>query len=187
MTLENPDDQQFILHMKRFNPIEDHVGKSPLETAAVAIDTYSEASGFQMGLIDNQARPSGALIHTPTADSPDNLTTEQFDRLKAELETTYGGQENAGKPLLLDGGLDWKPMGMNLQELDFIESKRELAREIALTLGVPPMVLGLPGDNTYANFREANLAFYRQTVLPYAQRMAPVSYTHLTLPTIYSV
>jgi phage portal protein BeeE len=34
------------------------------------------------------------------------------------------------------------------------------------------MLLGIPGDNTYANYREANLAFWRQTVLPLAARFA---------------
>ena len=40
------------------------------------------------------------------------------------------------------------------------------AREIALAFGVPPMLLGIPGDNTYANYQEANRVFWRQTVLP---------------------
>src|SRR6185312_13788346 len=46
------------------------------------------------------------------------------------------------------------------------------AREIALAFGVPPMLLGIPGDNTYANYREANLAFWRSTVLPLVSRTA---------------
>jgi phage portal protein BeeE len=37
---------------------------------------------------------------------------------------------------------------------------------VALAFGVPPMLLGLPGDNTYANYSEAHRAFYRLTVLP---------------------
>ncbi|MEM9360043.1 MAG: phage portal protein, partial [Pseudomonadota bacterium] len=44
------------------------------------------------------------------------------------------------------------------------------AREIALALGVPPMLLGIPGDNTYSNYQEANRTFWRQTVLPLVQR-----------------
>jgi hypothetical protein len=32
------------------------------------------------------------------------------------------------------------------------------AREIALAFGVPPMFLGIPGDNTYSNYAEANRA-----------------------------
>jgi HK97 family phage portal protein len=43
-------------------------------------------------------------------------------------------------------------------------------REIALAFGVPPMLLGIPGDNTFANYAEANRAFFRQTVLPLASR-----------------
>ena len=43
---------------------------------------------------------------------------------------------------------------------------------IALAFGVPPMLLGIPGDNTFANFMEANRSFWRQTVLPMASRMA---------------
>ena len=43
---------------------------------------------------------------------------------------------------------------------------------IALAIGVPPMLLGIPGDNTYANYAEANRAFWRQTVLPLVNRTA---------------
>src|SRR3546814_4938324 len=33
-----------------------------------------------------------------------------------------------------------------------------------MAFGVPPMLLGLPGDATYANYREANRALWRLTV-----------------------
>jgi len=56
--------------------------------------------------------------------------------------------------------------------MDFIEAKNQAAREIALAFGVPPMLLGIPGDNTYSNYREANRAFWRQTVLPLVNRTA---------------
>jgi phage portal protein BeeE len=46
------------------------------------------------------------------------------------------------------------------------------AREIVLALGVPPILLGIPGDNTYANYWEASLALWRMTVLPLAARVA---------------
>src|SRR3546814_10724580 len=50
--------------------------------------------------------------------------------------------------------------------MDFLELKHSAAREIAMAFGVPPMLLGLPGDATYANYREANRALWRLTVLP---------------------
>ncbi len=41
-----------------------------------------------------------------------------------------------------------------------------------IALGVPPLLLGLPGDNTYSNYGEANRTFWRQTVIPLVQRTA---------------
>jgi phage portal protein BeeE len=34
------------------------------------------------------------------------------------------------------------------------------------------MLLGIPGDNTYSNYAEANRSFWRQTVLPLVARTA---------------
>ncbi len=101
-----------------------------------------------------------------------NLSADQFERLKTELESGYQGARNAGRPLLLEGGLDWKPMGLTPKDMDFIEAKNQAAREIALAFGVPPMLLGIPGDNTYANYQEASRAFWRSAVLPLVARTA---------------
>ena len=79
---------------------------------------------------------------------------------------------NAGRPLLLEGGLDWKPLSLSPKDMDFIEAKNAAAREIALALGVPPMLLGILGDNTYSNYQEANRVFWRQTVLALVNRTA---------------
>ena len=56
--------------------------------------------------------------------------------------------------------------------MDFVEAKNAAAREIALAFGVPPMLLGIPGDNTYSNYQEASRSFWRQTVLPLVNRTA---------------
>ena len=120
-------------------------------------------------MLDNCARPSGALIY---AAGDGHLTAEQFDRLKSELENSYQGASNAGRPMVLEGGLDWKEMGFSPKDMEFIAAKNAAAREIALAFGVPPMLLGIPGDNTFANYAEANRTFWRQTVLPLASRMA---------------
>jgi HK97 family phage portal protein len=73
--------------------------------------------------------------------------------------------------MLLEGGLDWKAMSLTPKDMDFLEAKHTAAREIALAFGVPPMLLGIPGDNTFANYAEANRVFFRQTVLPLATRV----------------
>ena len=63
-------------------------------------------------------------------------------------------------------------MSLSPRDMDFIELKHAAAREIALAIGVPPQLLGIPGDATYANYQEANRAFWRQTIVPLAHRIA---------------
>jgi HK97 family phage portal protein len=157
-----------VLHLALFHPLDDHYGLSPLEAAAQSLDVHNAAGRWNKALLDNAARPSGALVYTAGA----NLTEEQFTRLKEELERAFSGAHNAGRPMVLDGGLDWKALSLTPAEMDFIELKHVAAREIALAFGVPPMLLGIPGDNTYANMAEANRMFWRQTVVPLVRRVA---------------
>ena len=159
-----------VLHLTLFNPLDDHYGLSPLEAAAVAVDAHNAAATWNKSLLDNAARPSGALIYD--SDGGAVLSAAQFERLKTELDKQYQGTANAGRPLVLEGGLDWKPMSFAPKDMDFMEAKHAAAREIALAFGVPPMLLAIPGDNTYSNFQEANRVFWRTGVLPLANRIA---------------
>ena len=165
-----PDGPAPMLHLKLFHPLDDHYGFAPIEAAAVALDIHNAAGAWNKALLDNSARPSGALVYS--AKDGGNLTSEQYERLKAELEAGFTGARRAGRPLLLEGGLDWKAMSLTPKDMDFLEAKNGAAREIALAFGVPPMLLGIPGDNTYANFKEANAAFWRGTVLPLTAKIA---------------
>jgi phage portal protein BeeE len=115
---------------------------------------HNAATSWNKALLDNAARPSGALVYDSGKDGA-VLSAEQFARLKAEMEAAYQGAINAGRPMLLEGGLKWQALSMTPAEMDFVALKASAAREIALAFGVPPMLLGLPGDNTYANYKEA--------------------------------
>ena len=159
-----------ILHLTFFNPLDDHYGLAPLKAAAVAVDTHNAAARWNKALLDNSARPCGALVYS----GPDGalLSDNQFERLKHQLEDTYEGAVNAGRPLLLEGGLDWKPLSLSPKDMDFLEAKHAAAREIALAFGVPPMLLGIPGDNTFSNYQEANRVFWRQSVLTLVARVS---------------
>ncbi len=118
-----------ILHMRLFNPANDHYGLSPIEAAATAIDLHNQASRWNKALLDNAARPSGALVYTSR---DGQLSPEQFARLKSELEAGFQGARNAGRPMLLEGGLDWRAMSLSPKDMDFVEAKNAAAREIAL-------------------------------------------------------
>ena len=154
-----------VCHVKAFHPQDDHYGLSPLQAAASAVDVHNSASAWSKALLDNAARPSGAIVYNG-ADGQGTMSPDQYDRLLSEMEAYHVGARNAGRPMLLEGGLDWKPMGFSPSDMEFQKTKEAAAREIAVAFGVPPMLMGIPGDATYANYQEANRAFYRLTVLP---------------------
>ena len=160
-----------ICHVKSFHPQDDHYGFSPMQAAASAVDVHNSASRWSKALLDNAARPSGAIVYKG-ADGQGTMAADQYDRLVNEMESHHQGARNAGRPMLLEGGLDWKPMGFSPSDMEFQKTKESAAREIALAFGVPPMLLGIPGDLTYANYQEASRAFYRLTVLPMVARVS---------------
>lgn len=160
-----------ICHLRSFHPQDDHYGLSPMQAAAVAVDVHNSASAWSKALLDNAARPSGAIVYRGV-DGQGALAPDQYERLVEEIEAHHQGARNAGRPMLLEGGLDWKPMGFSPSDMEFQKTKEAAAREIALAFGVPPMLIGIPGEATYANYQEAHRAFFRLTVLPLATRVA---------------
>jgi HK97 family phage portal protein len=161
-----------IAHIKALSPRDDHYGMGCLEAAIASASVHNRAARWNKALLDHGARPSGALTYDPGDGSP--LSAEQFRRLKDELTEEFSGSGNAGRPMLLDGGLKWQAMSLSPADMDFIRLKESAARDIALAFGVPPVLVGLPGDATYANAREAGRALYRQTILPMADRILRV-------------
>ena len=174
---ESMGDRAGLLHIRGFHPLDDHYGVGCLGAAAAAVDVHNAAAKWNRALLDNAARPSGAILYQPGDGS--SLSPEQFDRLKAEMENGFAGAANAGRPMLLEGGLSWQAMSLTPAEMDFARARDTAAREIALAFGVPPLLLGLPGDATYANYKEANVALWRLTLLPLTSRILAALSAHL--------
>lgn len=162
-----------ILHIKNFHPLNDWYGLSAIEAASYSIDQHNQAGQWNQALLQNGARPSGALVlGNGKGGEAKHLSDEQYHRIKEQLDESHSGPANAGRPLLLEGGLDWKEMSMSPKDMDFINSKNSSARDIALAFGMPPQLLGIPGDNTYSNLAEARLALWEQTILPLMDSVA---------------
>ena len=156
-----------VLHIKDFNPTDDWYGLSPVESAAYSIDQHNQSSAWNQALLQNGARPSGALVvKAAEGNASGHLSEEQYYRIKAQVDEQFSGAENAGRPLLLEGGMEWKEMSLSPKDMDFLEARHSAARDIALAFGVPPQLLGIPGDNTYSNLAEARLSLWEQTILP---------------------
>ena len=165
-------DRVQVAHIRALHPRDDHYGMGCLDAACPAASVHNRATRWNKGLLDNAARPSGALSYEPADGAV--LSAEQFKRLKEELTNEFAGSMNAGRPMLLEGGLKWQALSLSPADMNFVALKEAAARDIALAFGVPPVLVGLPGDATYANAREAGRALYRQTILPMATRILDV-------------
>lgn len=107
------------MHLRLFHPANDYDGHSPLEAAARAVDIHNAGGAWTKSLIDNAARPSGALVYS----GAEALTDEQRAELKSDLDINFRGAPNAGRPMLLEGGLDWRPMSLSPTDMDFVEQR----------------------------------------------------------------
>jgi len=155
--------QADVLHIKNFHPIDDWWGAAATESAAREIDTSNSATEWNKNILDNEGRPG--MVFTLVG----QVGEESFDQLERHLDENHAGAKNAGKNLIItgDSGTKAEPYGFSMKDMDFHEGGRELARRIALAYGVPPMLLGIPGDLTYSNYKEARLAFWESTIYFY--------------------
>jgi HK97 family phage portal protein len=152
-----------LLQLKSFHPTDDWWGAAVTEPTAREIDSSNQATEWNKAILDNEGRPG--MVFTLVG----ALGEEGFDALERHLREQHTGAKNAGKNIIITGesGTKAEPYSWNPKDLDFIEGGRELARRIALGYGVPPQLLGIPGDSTYANYREARSAFWETTILFY--------------------
>lgn len=156
-----------ILHLKTVNPVNDWYGQSPLDACAWAIDIHNGESQQTRALQENSGSPSGALVFEGSEAAGTELGEDAKETLLSRVRGEEQGYDRKGSRMMLDGGKwAWLQFGLDPDKLKSLDTKNQAAREIAFTLKVPPMLLGIPGDNTYSNYQEARQAFYQETVIP---------------------
>ena len=160
-----PLDMSKIWHGKLWNPICDFYGLSPLSAASKSIDQLNAALDWNVSLLQNCANPSGVL----TAEG--NLNDEQVTRLKEQMAAKYQSPYNAGRPMVLDGGLKWDQMSLTPHEMEWNIGQQLATKNICIALGVDPVLLGDSANRTYATYRDAEKSFYTSTVLPNLDRL----------------
>ena len=85
--------QSPVCHIKSFHPQDDHYGLSPLLAAAQAVDVHNSASAWSKALLDNAARPSGAIVYR-SSDGQGTMASDQYERLLSEMENHHQGCKN---------------------------------------------------------------------------------------------
>ncbi len=160
-----PEKPSPVLHLKFYHPLDDWYGLSPIEAAAKSIDQHNAVSGHNLSLLQNGGRPSGAFVIKPNAHSSP-LSEKQRQEMRHDIQRLYQGSDNAGKIMVLEGDFEWRDMGLSPKDLDFYEGKLLSSREICQAFGVPPMLAGVPGDATFANYKEARYHLWEDTIIP---------------------
>lgn len=156
-----------LLHLRTVNPLDEWYGLPPLAAAAHGVDVFNAGQEWNKALLQNEGRPSGVLKVLPdTNGGTGTLSDEQFSRVKGMIDEQFVGSGNAGRPMLLEGGMDWQQLSLDSKDMDHRETMLTNARFIAACYGTPPMLINIPGESTYSNFGQAELAYWGGTVLP---------------------
>ncbi|MDZ7906328.1 MAG: phage portal protein [Cypionkella sp.] len=128
-------DQDDILHVPGFG-FNGLRGMSALRFSLANSGSLAiNAQDFSQKFLENMARPDFALR------TDQQLTDEQYNRLRASLDE-HKGPMNAGRPMILDGGLDLKTLTMPLEEMQLLETRKFQVEEIARAFGVQPFMIG---------------------------------------------
>lgn len=163
--VRDTDENAPILHIRGFSPEGALRGQAPLLSARSAIDRHNLSEEWNANTIKNGAKIPGVLL--VEKDKGDGaLTDSERESLKTMIEEMVSGAKNAGKIPVLEGGVKWQPTGWSPTDVDWSGGKASAARDCANALGYPPMLLAIPGDNTFTNQREARLALWENTIIP---------------------
>ncbi|MGE3404353.1 MAG: phage portal protein [Vicinamibacterales bacterium] len=154
-----------VSHLRLFSPLDEWYGMSPLRVAARSVDSDNEAMRWSYALLRNDMRPPGAFV------SKDPLSDQSFQRLKKEMREKYQGATGAGRPLVLDNGLEWVSFAMTPAEVDWIQSRKDWFGDICTAFNYPKELLAKGAEVTYANRREALRAHYTENVIPLAEKL----------------
>jgi HK97 family phage portal protein len=162
--------QVFHVAGPSFNGID---GMSPIEYAAAAVRLGLTYEQFGISFYKNGAIPSGIFQH------PTDLKDEPYKRLKEDLEKNYQGLMNSGRPLLLEGGMQFKELTMKLGDAQLLESKKFQIEDICRVYRVPLHLVQNLDKATNNNIEHQSLEFVMYTMLPWFKRWEDAINTQL--------
>lgn len=160
----NSDKTAEIWQVKGFNTKRTIRGRSKLSSAVYEIEQYLQASIHNLSLLENGVRSTGAF----TSEEP--LTDEQFDRLRAQIVESQSGSQNAGRSIILEGGMDYTEMSMTPKDMDFEKLKQSTTEAIFKRYKIPLALVST--DHMAESTMEASmLILYDIVVLSIADRL----------------
>lgn len=140
------------------------IGISPLEYMANSIVLGLSYEKFGINFYKNGAHSSGVF------ESPSELTDTAFGRLKEELKKNYSGLLNAGRPMILEGGLKFNGLTIKPVDAELLDSKKFGIEDVARCYRVPLHLIQNLDRATNNNIEHQSLEFVMYTMLPWFKR-----------------
>lgn len=148
-----------VLHFKAFTK-DGIVGIPPWKTLVDELDSQNAIKSFISDFYRNGTLSSGVL-KTAT-----KLNAEAKQKIREEWEKLNSGTNNAGHVAVLDVGLDFQQLGMQLDQAQFLDTQKFGITEVAKVYRVPPHKLAQLDRATYANAEAMGLDYIKTTLLP---------------------
>lgn len=149
-----------VLHIYDVPDAQGLKGLSKIEYAKQTLEFANNASKHGNKIFKNGSTPSGAF------ETLETLSDEAYKRLQENIVDKYTGIDNSGKPLLLEGGLTFKPLALKNSDAEWLESRRFNREEIAAIFGVPTSMINDATATAYGNLEQKYLEFYSGTIFP---------------------
>lgn len=140
------------------------VGRSRLSRAAGTLDGAHAVQEYSNATFRNGVRPS-LLVQAAHMISP-----EQFENLKRRFQVMFS-RERAGLPLILDQGLEAKPLSMSLEDAELLAQRRFTTEELARIFQVPPPLVGIWDHSSFTNSETAGRWFAQYTLAPWITKI----------------
>lgn len=149
-----------ILHIYDIPDAQGLKGLSRIEYARQELEFADNASSHGNKIFKNSTTPSGAF------ETDQTLNDESYKRLKNDIVDKYTGQENAGTPLLLEGGLTFKPLSLKNSDAEWLASRNFNREQICNFFGVPVSMVNDPTATAYGNLEQQFMSFFSNTIFP---------------------
>lgn len=156
--------QDEVLHIR--GPSRDLIlGMSQIQIAAGSLSLALAQRQTAASLMENSLRPSGILTF------PDRLSVEQQGRLRAMMDQRFGGAENAGRAMIMDGGAKFEHLTFTPEDAEFLANMKLSNEDTARIFGVPPTSVGITDKATYSNTEQEATALVQNALGPLAKRI----------------
>lgn len=161
---QNPIPAANIGRMKTWNPTDPIYGKSPIEVGAIMIDQQTAAMKWNLALMQNFGKMSGAWV------APVSLGKNERDALEAKVNDKFAGPRNAGRMPVLDAGMKWQQMAITPVDTDWKTTRSTNAIALANLFNIAPQLIGDTASSTYDNYNQAKAASYTEAIFPILDR-----------------